>query len=534
MREPVVVVGFAVIALVLALFVVFPIARVIAYPRLSEFATLLTNSRWKQAIVNSFRMVLLSTTSATLVGYLFAYAITRRDLVGHSLLHWIAILPIFSPPFAVAFSYLLMFGRLGLITHTLLGLKVSILGWQGLWLAQTVSFFPFATMAILPVLENIKPSLEVAAKNLGASELEVFTTVTLPLSRPGLAGAALLVSIFVLADFGNPLVISGDFPLLSTEAWYRIEGWADLKGAALLVTTLLPPALLFFLAERYWVSRKSYATVVGKGTELPRPRTPTAAQVLLLVPCLLVSLLVFLVYLGIVVGGLTRVWGYDWRLSLVHWKEAYLKGRHLVNSMIFSVAAGFLSAVFGMITAYVVSRGKSLAGKLLDFVAVLPAAIPGVFIGIGYLLAFNSGPIILTGTPWIIVLALVFWNLPFSYQVSLSGIMQIGPELEQAAADLGASQFWIFWDLYRPLLGRSFIVTLMVAFMNSMTNLSIVVFLVTSRSLVATFSILTMISDNRLGAAAALTNGLLVVSIVVLVVFNRVFKVRAEGLLLRA
>jgi iron(III) transport system permease protein len=164
---------------------------------------------------------------------------------------------------------------------------------------------------------------------------------------------------------------------------------------------------------------------------------------------------------------------------------------------------------------------------------VLPAAIPGVFIGIGYLLAFNSGPIILTGTPWIIVLALVFWNLPFSYQVSLSGIMQIGPELEQAAADLGASQFWIFWDLYRPLLSRSFIVTLMVAFMNSMTNLSIVVFLVTSRYLVATFSILTMISDNRLGAAAALTNGLLLVSIVVLVIFNRVFKIRAEGLLLR-
>jgi iron(III) transport system permease protein len=506
---------------------------VVFFPDLSSYGALGTNSRWKQAILNSFRMVVLSTLSATLVGYLFAYAISRRDLPGHGLLRWIAILPIFSPPFAVAFSYLLMFGRLGLITHTLFGLDVSILGWHGLWLAQTISFFPFAAMAILPVLENINPTLEVASKNLGATDLQVFATITFPLSRPGLAGAALLVAIFVLADFGNPLIISGDFPLLSTEAWYRIEGWADLKGASVLVSTLLPPAVMLFLLERYWVSRRVYTTVTGKGTELPRPATPVFIRFLLLLPCAAVTILVLIVYLGIAAGGLTRVWGYDWRLTLIHWKEAFLKARHLANSVLFSVVAAFLTAFLGMIVAYIVSRKRLVIEKALDFLTVLPAAIPGVFIGIGYLLAFNSPPIVLTGTPWIIILALVFWNLPFSYQVCLSGIMQIGPELEQAAADLGASHYWIFWDLFLPLLRKSFMVTLIVAFMNSMTNLSIVVFLVTSRTIVTTFSVLAMISDNRLGAAAALTNALLLVSVAVLVLINRVFRVGFEGLLIR-
>ena len=532
-HDPFLLFGYAIILIFMMLFVLFPIVRVIIFPKLALYLALADNARWRQAILNSFTMVALSTLSATLIGYVFAYAISRQDLKGRSLWRWIAILPIFSPPFAVAFSYLLMFGRLGLITHTFLGLKWSILGWHGLWLAQTISFFPFAAMAILPVLEGIHPTLEVAAKNLGASELDVFTSITFPLSRPGLASAALLVSIFILADFGNPLIISGDFPLLATEAWYRIEGWADLQGASVLVTTLLPPAVMLFLVERYWVSRKTYTTITGKGTALPRPRTPLLLKSLLLVTCSLVSLLVILVFLGIIIGGLTRVWGYDWRLSFVHWKEAYLKAKHLLNSIVFALLAGFFSALFGLIIAFVLSRKKLIMERFLDFLAVLPAAIPGVFIGIGYLLAFNTAPLVLTGTPWVIIIALIIWNLPFSYQVSISGIQQIGRELEEAAADLGASNFRIFWDLFLPLLMRAFMGSMMVAFMNSMTNLSIVVFLVTSKTLVATFSILTMISDNRLGAAAALTNALLFVSILVLFLVNRVLKLREEGLIMR-
>src|SRR5437667_31858 len=228
-------------------------------------------------------MTTLSTVTACLLGFVFALALTRPDLPGKGLFRTISILPLFSPPFAVAFSSLLLFGRLGLITHTVFHLRVDILGWRGLWLSQTISFFPIATLAISRVLENIPPSIEFVARNLGADEVSVFRTVTAPLARPGVAAAMLLVALYVLADFGNPLVIGGDFPILATEAWYQIEGWADQRAAAMLASLLLLPAALLFLLERRWVGRRLYTTILGRGARgdpgrVSRHRLPPGFQ----------------------------------------------------------------------------------------------------------------------------------------------------------------------------------------------------------------------------------------------------------------
>jgi len=520
-HEPVALIEFGIIVCVLGLFVLYPVIRVITFASPAAYLSLWDNLRWRQAVYNSLFIVCLSTVSSTLLGFIFAYTITRNDLPGRSFFRWISILPIFSPPFAVAFSYLLMFGRLGLVTHTLFGLDTTIIGWHGLWLVQTISFFPFATLAIARIIEQIPPSMDVAARGLGAKEFEVFRTITWPLSRPGVASAALLVAIFSLTDFGSPLIIGGGFPLLATEAWYRIQGWGDLPGAAVVVTTLLPPALLFFVVERYWVSKKTYIATLGRGTPPPQPPTPLLLKIFLLTICSIISFLILLVYIGIIVGGLTRVWGYDWTFTLIHWGEALQRISSLYNSIMIALIGALLTSSFSLITGFVVARKRIVGERILDFLAVLPAAIPGVFIGIGYLLSFNTPPLILTGTPWIIIIALAFWNLPFSYQLAISRTAQIDPTLENAAANLGASSLRIFWDIYFPLLWRVFTSSFVVSFINCMSNLSIVVFLITPRYSMATFSILTLISDNRLGAAAALTTALLLTSFLVLGIASR-------------
>src|SRR5438094_5993093 len=225
--DPVWFLGASGTALLIALFVLYPVFRVLAYPSATDFLAVLDHPRWIRAIVNTLVLTTLSSVTACLLGFVFALALTRPDLPGKGLFRTISILPLFSPPFAVAFSYLLLFGRLGLITHTVFHLRVDILGWRGLWLSQTISFFPIATLAISRVLENIPPSIEFVARNLGADEVSVFRTVTVPLARPGVAAAMLLVALYVLADFGNPLVIGGDFPILATEACYPIGGWTD-------------------------------------------------------------------------------------------------------------------------------------------------------------------------------------------------------------------------------------------------------------------------------------------------------------------
>src|SRR3990172_176415 len=298
MADPGLVVAFAAVGALLVLFVLYPAVRVLIYPRLADYLAVPDNPRWLQAARNSLLMMVLSTLTATAVGFLYAFAISRRDMPLRRLFQTLSVLPLFAPPFMVAFSYILMFGQQGMITKALFGLDVNIFGWQGLWLVQTVAFFPFAALVIGAVLEQISPTVEYAALNLGATEGGVIRTVLFPLARPGVAAAALVVAISVLADFGNAVVIAGGFPLLATEAWFRIEGLADLKGAAVAVALLIVPTMILFLLERYWVGQRTYTVLTGKGTRIEQPPTPPLIRWLLFGGCVVVSAFVVIVYVG--------------------------------------------------------------------------------------------------------------------------------------------------------------------------------------------------------------------------------------------
>lgn len=513
--DPGLLAAFVAVGAVLLGFVLYPTLRVISYPAVADYLAAPHNSRWITATRNSLLMMVLSTTSATVVGFLYAYATSRADLPGRRGFQLLSLLPLFAPPFMVAFAYILMFGRQGLITRALLGLDVNIFGWQGLWLVQTVAFFPYAALIIGQVLEAINPTLEHAARDLGASEWRLFRTVTFPLARPGVAAAMLLVAISVLADFGNAVVIAGGFPLLATEAWFRIEGLADLSGAAVVVSLLLVPTAGLFVLERVWVSRRLYTAITGRGSRLARPATPWYFTWPLLAFSAGVAVMILLVYVAVLAGAFARTWGYDWTFTLDHWRLGLAQGgSHLVNSVKVGAVSALLTSVIALVAAFLASRRRYRVERVLDFLAVLPGALPGVFIGIGFLLAFNEPPLLLGGTPWILILALAFWHIPFGYQAAAAGLRQIDRSIEEAAADLGASGLRVLIDVYLPLLRGAFAASFVTSFIRAVTNLSIVVFLVTPRNLVATYSILSMIGGGFWGAAAALTTALLGVTFV--------------------
>jgi len=497
--------------LLLALAVLYPAYRVLVYPSWADYLAIPRSLRWLQAARNSLVMMVLSTASATLVGLLFAFATTRHDLPGRRLFRAAAMLPLFAPPFMVAFAYILMFGRQGLVTRTLLGLDANIFGWHGLWLVQTVAFFPLAMLIIAGVLQGINPSLEHAARNLGATEGGVLRTVTLALARPGIAGAMLVVAISVLADFGNAVIIAGNFPLLATEAWFRMEGMGDLTGAALVVGMLLVPTVLLFLLERFWVSRRVYVTVTGRGSRIERPPTPPAVRWAVVLACLLVTVLVALVYLGVLAGAFTAVWGRDWSLTLEHWHLARDRAGTLWASVRVGTLAGIVTAVTGVLVAFLATRPLPLRG-VLDFLAVLPGALPGVFVGVGYVLAFNPTP--LGGTVWAVALALGMWHLPMGYQAAAARLRQVERAIEEAAVNLGATGLRVLRDIYLPMLLRALAEAFAVSFVRAVTNVSIVVFLIAPGQVVATFAILNMIQNNIWGAAAALTTMLLLLTVV--------------------
>ena len=507
-------VGLAVVGL-LAVFVLLPIVQVVTFPPVTDYLGLGENARWVRATRNTFRMVVLSTLTATGVGFLYGYALSRAELPARGFFRLVAVLPLFSPPFTLGFSYLLMFGRFGLLTHGLAGLEVTILGWGSLWAVQTLTNFPYAALAVERVLAASPGRLEAAARNLGGGGFAVFRTVTFPLVRPAVAGAALVIAIYVLADFANPLIIGGDFPLLATEAWYRIDGWADLRGATLLAATLLPPALGLFLLERYWVARRAYAVIAGRGSALDHAPVAPVVKGLLVAACAAVAGVVLSLYFGVVVGGFTRTWGVDWTPTLERWTTVVAKADHLRNSVAYGAAAGLAATVLATVAAYLVDQRAVPGRRVVDFLCVLPAAVPGVFLGIGYLLAFNRPGVPLAGTALLLILAFTFANLPFGYQVARAGLAQIDRNLAEAAADLGASRLRILWDVHLRLIFPVCVAAWTTTFISSVTNLSIAIFLVTPGTQVATFSILGLIGDNRLESASALTTALLVSTLVV-------------------
>jgi iron(III) transport system permease protein len=377
---------------------------------------------------------------------------------------------------------------------------------------------------------KISTNLEYAAYNMGASRWHVFKDVFWPLCRPGVAGGVLMAAINVLTDFGNPIMIGGDLALLPTEAYMQIVGWYDMKTAAILASALMIPSFVIFILNRFWVGRRSYVTVTGKEISLEPFKPNPAVKWGLFTFCILISFFVLLVYGSLFVGAFTKAWGYDWSFTWDNMGYVWEKFREVWNSIKYSALSSIFASILAMILAYIVQKKFVGVNKLLDFFAVLPSAVPGMFLGLGFVIAFNTPPVKLTGTGLIMVLALLFWNLPTCYSACAAGIQQIGESVEDAALNLGADSFRSFKDIIVPLLRVPFLSGFVLSFLRSVTCLSVIIFIYSPRTTVGTASILGLVSNGMWGAAAAFTMVLIAIAFSVLIIANRFLKKQGGSL----
>lgn len=346
-------------------------------------------------------MGLLTATGGTLLGFVFAYAMVRCDIPGKRLVHILALVPTVSPPFAIALSTILLFGRNGLITRRLLGIQFragmnDIYGMDGLVFVQIITFFSVAYLILRAMLERLNPSMEEAAESMGASRFHIYRTVTLPLLIPGLAASFLLLFVEALADLGNPLFISGDVTVLSSQIFLAVIGEFDYQKASALSLVLLVPTLFIFLIQRYYVNRRSYISVTGK---------PTGGQIvekdlgIRWITCGIVYLTCFLIivlYLTIIYGSFSVSWGVDFSPTLNWWNQMLTRGvEAILDTTFLSLVATPVAVLTGMVIAFLVVR-KQFSGKdLLDFGSNLGGAVPGTILGIGFVLAFSTAPLII-------------------------------------------------------------------------------------------------------------------------------------------
>ncbi|MBI1621211.1 ABC transporter permease [Aquamicrobium zhengzhouense] len=529
-RDPILLALVGVIFAAILVFVVYPLAMVFITSfqdrgqwTLDHYGLLAERRLYKNALANSLSVGAMVGFLGVVIGYIAAFVLTRLDVPFKKLLHLITILPIISPPFVSAVSILFLFGFNGLITKQMLGLQdFSIYGFHGVVWSQVFTFAPIAYLSLRGVLASISPTLEDAALNIGATRWQTFWKVTFPLTLPGIASAFLIVFIESLADFGNPLVLAGAaFPMLAPQAYLEITGSFNLPRGAMLAVILIIPSITAFAIQRYWLAKRQYVTVTGKPTASTSKIVSDPVKWLLYAFVLLFALIVVMFYAVIIVGAFTQVWGFDYTPTLAHFAYVFNVGfKTVIDTLIIAIITTPISGILGMLIAYLVVR-KTFPGKsAMEFGSILSYAVPGTVVGIGYILAFNDYPIVLTGTLTILVLCFVFRYVPVGIQSGIAVLRQIDPSIEEAAQNLGASSLTTFRKVTLPLIAPAFFSGLVYAFVRAMTAISAAIFLVSANWNLMTVQILNQVGSGRLGVAAAYSILVILIVLVAIGVIN--------------
>src|SRR5256885_4772490 len=506
-REPVLLLALLAVIALVVLFILYPQLQVIFAPGPSGYADFLAGGTWLRPLRNSVEVTLLSTTTAVALGFVYAYAMVYSHMPAKPFFRIVGILPLLSPPFVVAFSYLLLFGPRGIITYGVFGQSPVIFGLFGIWGVQTIAYFPFAYQLIADVLSRSDARMEQAARNLGAGPWRVFRTVTLPLSRPGLGAAILTTAIYVLEDFGNPALVGGQFTVLPTQAYGLISGFGDLPSAAAVSTILLSLALALYLVKIRLDGGQSFVTVSGRASSMPRPPVPGWLSWACFAACGALCGMILLVYGSLVVSAFTLTFPVNTTLTTSHFEYVFsgVNGVALRNTLVYGLSAAAFSSVFALIAAWLVQRGAWSGRRVLDFLLIMPAAVPGLFFGIGYATAFNEQWLDWLNRGVLIIISMIFWNIPVGYQAAVAGLRQIDRSMDEAARSLGASSLRGFRDVLLPMLGGSLRVGFITTFVRAVTTLSVVIFLFTSGTTVATLRIFQLVNDLDWGGATAFT-----------------------------
>ena len=493
---------------------------------------------------NTLWMASTVAVGTTLLGTLLALFAQRTGLrnggVAQGSLKVLALLPIITPPFVVGLGLVLLFGRAGVVNQLLeWALDITPTRWfygaLGIWTAQMFAFTPIAYLIMRGVVQGIAPSLEEAAQTLGANRWQVFRTVTLPLLKPGIANAILIGFIESMSDFGNPIVVGGSFSVLATDIFFAIVGAQfDPGRAAGLAWLLTLFALLIFGLQRWVLGQQRFVTVSGKGESGLTALLPNGLRRLswvLATPWLAITMLI---YLFAFAGGFVKTWGRDYTLTLQHFQTAFgwtitefgwmwsgTAWNSLWTTLKLSSISAPISALLGLVIAWVLARQIFYGRRWFEFSAMLAFAIPGTVLGVSYVMAFNVPPIELTGTGTLIVLCFVFRNLPLGVRAGSATFEQLDKSLEEASSMLNASTPQTLYHLLLPLLRPALIAALVYSFVRSMTTVSAVIFLVTAENDLATTYILGRVGNGDYGVALAYCTVLMVLMSVIVAFIHR-------------
>ena len=502
--------------LLLAVFLVWPIIVILVKGVFGpegftlEFYQKFFTAYYYQSFLNTLLLGVLTTSACIIVGFCIAYMTTRGPMFLRTPLKLITLLPLIAPPYIFALSLIILFGRSGFITQAF-GLGWNIYGFSGVVLAQTLAFLPLAYLMLENALSSLAPSLEDSAANLGASETKILRSIIIPLLTPSFLKAILIVYVMAVAEFGNVAILSGRTAFLAPDIYTVITGVeVNFNLAGVLSMFLVLPVAILFLIQNYLIKGRSYITVTGK----PISAEPRHIGKHILIPMIVISLIAvgfISLSFGVVgLGGFTKIVGIDNTFTLSHILD-WRANDGLINSLRVSLLAGLLGAMLGVIIAYVVVRGKFRGRTSLEGLYLAGFALPGTVLGVGYLLTFNSPPLLLTGTMMILVINCLFRFAAVGMEAGIIKLQQLSIEVEEASLNLGASTITTFRRIVLPIIFPAAMYGFIYVFMTTMVSLSAVVFLTSPGSPLASVFIFQWANYGYIGLASATTVKVIVI-----------------------
>ena len=532
--------GIAVVVIALV-FLVYPLvnAMLLAFVKNGEdaggsgltfanFARFFTAASYQRALWNSVYSGLAATALATVIALPMAYAVARTEIQHRGLISAMTVVPLISPPFIGAYAWIILLGKNGTVTqwlHALTGWTLpTIYGPPGVILALALSYFPYVFLIVQGALAAADPHVEEAARMAGASRARILRTITLPLVFPAIGAAMLIVFIKSIGDFGVPSILGGEFQVLPTLIYYQIHGYFNLNAASAIamVNVLLT---LVAMAALSWIHRhRNFATIGGTSHAAAR-HSGKSARVFGNVYCWLVILIAILPQLVIALASFARRWPGTMlpeSYTLDHYRAVWSQlTSPIANSLVLAGAATALCIVFGTVTAYASARDRLRARWALDLTIMLPFVLPGLVVGVAYLTAFNSGPLVLTGTALIIVLAYFTRRVAFIFRSVATAIGQIDPKLEDASTICGAGWGTTMRCVLVPLAAPAILAGAILVFSTLIGEISATVLLYSAKWKTISIAIYELVLGDQLAQASAIGTITTVMTLFLVLVASR-------------
>ena len=532
MGDPIMVTTIVVLIAFLTLFILYPLAILLVDSfvgdggfSFSVFERIFKMSNFTRAITNTLKVGFVVGILSSLLGLLFAYVevYLRMNRCVGGLFKVVSMLPVVSPPFVLSLSMIMLFGKAGLITRFLLGIyDNNVYGYWGIVVVQTLTFFPVCYMMLKGLLKNIDPSLEEAARDMGASRWKVFADVTLPLLLPGIGNAFLVTFIESIADFANPMIIGGSYDTLATTIYLQITGAYDKAGAAAMAVVLLIITLGMFALQKYYLERKTAATLTGKASRARMLIEDKSVKIPLTIFCAVGAAFVIMMYICVPIGALFPTWGYKFTPLTFKWfEQVFTRYRGLQafrDSFVLSLIAAPITALLSMIISYLVVKRKFRGKGFIEAVSMLAMAVPGTVLGVGYIRGFANGLFhtgVLSGiygTGLILIIVFIVRSLPTGTRSGISALRQIDKSIEESAYDMGADSLKVFTSVTLPLIKDSFLSGLVTAFVRSITAISAIILLVTPSYLLITVQINEFAEKGAFSIACAFATILIIIT----------------------